>query len=103
MKKLDILWGYFLGLILTLVLIWGYKTNQSDKKLLKDKGQKTRGLIIEVVDRKRGIDFKYRFQAGNLIYESWGNTYEDIYIGDSMALLYYPGDPNISRPLIETK
>ena len=61
MKRKNIIIGYFLGIVLLIFLIWAYSSNKHDLNLLKTKGAKTKGVIIKVVDKKRGLDFKYQY------------------------------------------
>jgi ribosomal protein S1 len=101
MKNKNIIFGYILGFLLLIFLIWTYKTNQEEKRLLNNKGIKTKGVITKIMDRKRGIDFKYRFLYKNIPYESWGKTYKRIEIGDTIIIIFYPKNPLISKSIIQ--
>lgn len=83
--------------------MWAYKSNKHDLNLLKTKGAKVKGVVVKVVNRKRGIDFKYQFSVNRRTYESWEKTYRTINLGDSIEIIYYQNDPEISKPALEIK
>ena len=102
MKK-NTLIGYIIGLVLIIFLAWVYKSNEKDQTLLKTEGRRINRVITEVVDRKRGIDFKYQYIIQGSIYESWEKTYKSVSLGDTVEIIYYCKDPSISKPAFEMR
>lgn len=103
MKKRNIIFGYIAGIVLIIFLVIAYMSNVKDQGLLKTEGHRVNGVITKVVDRKRGLDFKYQFMVKGSIYESWEKTYKEVSFGDTIEIIYYYKDPSISKPAFEMK
>lgn len=84
-------------------LVWAFKSNEKDHELLKSDGYRVDGVITKIVDKKRGLDFKYQFIVKGRIYESWEKTYADVSLGDTIQIIYNFKDPSISKPAFELK
>lgn len=83
------------------VFVWAYHTNKNNQLFLTEQGKYTMGVITDVVNRKRGLDFKYQFIIQNNVFTSWEKTYYNVNKGDSIKILYYPSDPSISKCILE--
>jgi hypothetical protein len=97
-----------IALIIMILIIggggyWAFKKTKEEITLLKNEGQKTRAIVIKTFHRKRGNDFKYSYFAEGKTYTASGNTYNDIFVDDSIEIIYYPKDPSISRPVFQMK
>lgn len=100
MSTRKIILSYIIGAILAIILVWAYKVDKEEKALLKSDNQITTGVVIRTVNRKRGFDFQFKYWVKGRKYTNWEKIYGNIVsVGDSVKVMYYTKDPNISKPI----
>lgn len=96
--------NYVVGILLVLVLVWAYKMDKKEKLLLESDNQITTGIVIKTINRKRGFDFQFKYWVRGRKYTNWEKIYGNtVNVGDSVNVIYYTKNPNISNPTLLNK
>ena len=74
---------------------------KGEKHELEMRGEITQGEVVQVVNRRRGIDFKYQFRVNGNSYDNWSKTYNPVTVGDTIKVIYVPNKPLLNKFLKE--
>ena len=74
-----------------------YFTGEKENRILLQENRLARGIVLDAKSTKRGYMIRYSFVVEGKTYKNGQITNLELMIGDSINIIYYPGDPGINR------